>query len=164
MQFGMWLLRPRVVREFRNPDEDRLRFGPYFESIVAAVQRVHDQPLLRVFWERGELIQNLAADHPYHESLTPDYARAARWYLLDSTANPPRPWKLDTPLAVYALALSLGSPAQRQWLIYAFSPRSVRIKVPVKIPDGPSIELAATRAGCFTRVDSTGRGSPIVGC
>ena len=41
VQFGMWLLRPRAVREYRGwtfPAEDGL---PYFMAIVEAVDRVH---------------------------------------------------------------------------------------------------------------------------
>ena len=37
VQFGMWLLRPRVVRDFRGSlDDERIRFGPYFDRIMAA--------------------------------------------------------------------------------------------------------------------------------
>ena len=89
VQFGMWLLRPRVVREFRNQLDDRIRFGKYFDAILAAVARVHEDPTLRDFWRSGRLLENPAGSHPYQAALPSEWARASRWFLLDSTANPP---------------------------------------------------------------------------
>jgi hypothetical protein len=164
VQFGMWLMRPRVVREFRNPEHDRIRFGPYFEAVIAAVGRVHDEPLLRDFWEHGVLVPNPSAGHPYEVALTADVAAASRWFLLDSADNPPRPWKLDTQLAVYALALARGDLPHREWLVYTFSPLSARRQVSVTIPDGPTVLLPSGRAGCFTRVNAAGAALQTVGC
>ena len=129
VQFGMWLLRPRVVRDFRGSlDDERIRFGPYFDRIMEAVARVHRDPVLRRFWQDGRLVENPVGGHPYEANLTPELASRPRWFLLDSPANPPRPWQLTTPLAVYSLALVRGRAPHREWLVYAFSPlqRSAR--------------------------------------
>jgi len=164
VQFGMWLLRPRVVREFRNPDEDRLRFGPYFDAILDAVGRVHDEPLLADFWQHGELVPNPVAGHPYDQNLTADYATAARWFLLDASANSPRPWELSTPLAVYSIALARGAPSKREWLVYTFSPNESPTRVAVRIPDGPSVSVRAASSGCFSLVNVAGAVLRTVGC
>jgi len=41
VQFGMWLLRPRLVREFRNWIDPMDTMQPYFEPVLTAVDRVH---------------------------------------------------------------------------------------------------------------------------
>src|SRR5579883_1768069 len=65
VQFGMWLLRPRVVRDFRgSTDDERIRFGPYFARIMEAVARVHRDPILRAFWRHGRLVDNPVGGHP----------------------------------------------------------------------------------------------------
>ncbi|HUN71591.1 MAG TPA: hypothetical protein VMU52_04720 [Steroidobacteraceae bacterium] len=152
VQFGMWLLRPRVVREFRNWTDQRLRFEPYFDRITDAVARIHRDPVLRNFWRRGRLVANPAGGHPYETALPPELASRPRWFLLDSPANPPRPWQLTTPLAVYPLALVRGRAPHREWLVYAFSPLQRSMDVPVRIPGGPRVIVRAARGGAFTRI------------
>ncbi|MHB8813052.1 MAG: hypothetical protein ACYDAE_07265 [Steroidobacteraceae bacterium] len=153
VQFGMWLLRPRVVRDFRGSlDDERVRFGPYFDRIMDAVGRVHRDPVLREFWQHGHLVPNPVGGHPYEAALTPELASRPRWFLLDSPANPPRPWELTTPLAVYALALVRGHAPHREWLVYAFSPLAHAEIVSVRIPGGPEVVVKAAQGGAFTRI------------
>ena len=162
VQFGMWLLRPRIVREFRNWTDDRLRFEPYFDQIMDAVARVHRDPVLRDFWLHGRLLQNPAGEHPYESALTPEFASRPRWFLLDTPANPPRPWQLTTPLAVYALALVQGRRPSREWLVYAFSPLGRSADVQVRIPHGPEVTVRAARSGAFTLVRESGPGGRLL--
>jgi hypothetical protein len=150
IQFGMWLLRPRVVREFRDHLATRERFVSYFDSVTHAVKRVHEQAELRQFWERGSLVPNVGEQHPYNDSLPQSLAGAQRWYLLDSDLNPKRPWSLDTVIRVYSLALVTGKAPQREWLIYAFAPLDAEIKTRVRISDGPTAVVQASRGGCFS--------------
>lgn len=159
VQFGMWLLRPRVVRDFRgSQDDERIRFEPYFDRIMDAVGRVHRDPVLRDFWRHGRLLANPVGGHPYEAALTPELASRPRWFLLDSPANPPRPWQLTTPLAVYSLALVRGRAPHREWLVYAFSPLQRSGVVPVRIPAGPEVMVRAAQRGAFTRIDE---GNPL---
>jgi hypothetical protein len=160
VQFGMWLLRPRVVREFRNWTDDRLRFEPYFGRVMDAVGRVHSDPVLRQFWQEGHLVANPVGGHPYQVNLTPELASRQRWFLLDSPANPPRPWQLTTPLAVYSLALVRGRAPHREWLVYAFSPLRRSAVVPVRIPGGPEVMVATAQRGAFTRIEE-GKPQPV---
>jgi hypothetical protein len=152
IQFGMWLQRPRVVREFRGPDDDRIRFGPYFDQLLAAVARVHQDPTLREFWRNGRLLANSAGQHPYQDNLPPDFAARPRWFLLDSPLNPARPWALTTDLKVLSLAFERGAAPHRQWLVYASSPREELARAEVVIPGGPHVRVRAAPAGVFTLV------------
>ncbi len=147
-QFGMWLLRPRVVRAFFAAD-DRVRFGDYFDAILAAVARVHQDPTLCSFWHRGQLLENPVGGHPYEAALPAELASRPRWFLLDSPQNPPRPWELTTMLPVYALALELGHRPAREWLVYAFAPLAAATEVEVTIPGGPQVRVPASLAGAF---------------
>jgi hypothetical protein len=158
VQFGMWLLRPRVVREFRNWTDDRIQFGPYFDRIMDAVARVHRDPVLRDFWRHGHLVANPVGGHPYEVALTPELGGRPRWFLLDSPANPPRPWQLTTPLAVYSLALVRSRAPHREWLVYAFSPLWRSGVVPVRIPGGPEVMVQTAQRGAFTRIEE---GNPL---
>lgn len=159
VQFGMWLLRPRVVRDFRGSlDDERIRFGPYFDRIMDAVSRVHSNPVLRDFWQHGRLVANPLGGHPYEAALTPELASRPRWFLLDSPANPPRPWQLTTPLAVYSLALVRGQAPRREWLVYAFSPLRSSGVVSVRIPDGPEAMVRTAMGGAFTLIEE---GNPL---
>ena len=65
-------------------------------AIVRAVDRVHNDPLLREFWRRGELVPNRARKHPYRSGIPETYSASDRWFLLDADANPPNdPWTIQ---------------------------------------------------------------------
>jgi hypothetical protein len=109
--------------------------------------------MLRRFWQEGRLVANPKGGHPYEEALTPELSSRPRWFLLDSPANPPRPWQLSTPLAVYSLALVRGRAPHREWLVYAFSPLKKSAVVPVRIPGGPQAMVSTAQRGAFTRIE-----------
>lgn len=147
VQFGMWLLRPRAVRDFRgylepwtdkHDEQGRVVHeggGPYFMAIVAAVDRVHDDPILRKWWRSGTLVPNRTHQHPYQSRVPAEYKDKDRWFLLDTSLDPPRPWKQETTLDVFALALVHGTKPNREWLVYAHAPRGEKKAVCVTIPD-----------------------------
>lgn len=164
VQFGMWLLRPRVVREFRGPGRARAHFGAYFDAVMQAVARVHRDPVLVDFWRSGLLVPNPVGGHPYQEKLPAGFAQSTRWFLLDSPANPPRPWGLKTALEVFALCLERGHRPQREWLVYAFTPLHELVDVPVKIPDGAPVRVRGGLAGCFSLVRERGGSVQSLGC
>lgn len=148
-QFDMWLLRPRVVREYRSwttpPLENPER---YFYSVINSVDRVHNNAILRQFWRSSSLVPNRAKKHFYSGCDLPGYENADRWYLLDSPNNGtsgPCTWnartqdwnvqaafgmdelhhsvcpELENP--VFALARVQNEPPSRQWLVYAYTPK-----------------------------------------
>lgn len=157
VQFGLWLLRPRVVREFRGYQDTLAQAEPYFLPIVAAVDRVHNNPTLKDFWRQGELVVNRAHPHPYQASVPKEYQKIDRWFLLDTSLDPPHPLELGNQLPVFSLALVKGRAPQRQWLVYAHSPLMGRDKVKVTIPDYQPVTINVAVAGSFYVVDEKTR-------
>jgi hypothetical protein len=154
VQFGMWLLRPRAVREFRGWTQLRSNYEPYFLEVVAAVDRVYRDPVLRGFWRQGELVPNRAHPHPFREGIPAEYQSADRWFMLDTSLDPPRPWGPDTPLPVFALALTRGTGDAQQWLVYAHSPLGERTGVRLTVPGYGAIQVEVPVAGAFYLVDA----------
>jgi hypothetical protein len=149
VRFGMWLTRPRVVREFRGWDGRPSEHRAYFLALVRAVDEVHDNPVLRRFWRKGILVPNRNHAHPYQVDIPDEYKNVDRWFLLDTDLDPVRPWKLDTTLPVFALTLTMGKPGAREWLVYAHAPLGLRQNVLVMIPDYGFVKVDVPAAGAF---------------
>ena len=150
IQFGMWLMRPRVVREFRGYEEKRAWCEPYFIPVVEAVDRVHTDPILRAFWRKGELVPNRS--HPVALSITNPVSASAdvdRWFLLDTDLDPARPWQPATIIPVFSLALVKGQPSHREWLVYAHAPLGARRNVKVTVPEFGNVTIDVSQAGSF---------------
>jgi len=159
VQFGMWLLRPRAVREFRNwihPWEDGKL---YFMAIVDSVDRVYHNARLRDWWHKGELVPNRARQHFYQAAIPAEYQNSDRWFLLDADVNSSKyPWELSTPIEVFALALVQGKSPTRQWLVYTHSPLAERKSVRLEIPDYREIAVDVGIGGSFYEVDERAGG------
>lgn len=162
VQFGMWLLRPRAVRDFRGftePWPDKVDDdgtvvheggGPYFMAILSAVDRVYNVPTLREWWRTGRLVPNRAHPHPYQSGVPTEYKDRDRWFMLDTSLDPPRPWQGSTQLEVFSLALERGAEPEREWLIYAHAPTGDRTDVRVVIPGRPNtVTIDVTVGGVF---------------
>jgi hypothetical protein len=154
IQFGMWLLRPRAVREYRNwINEPWNKQKPYFMAIVNAVDRVYSNPVLCQWWRKGKLVPNRAHKHPYQAAIPSTYAREDRWFLLDADVNQQTfPWQLSTEVKVFALALMQGKAPERKWLVYAHSPLAERKGVKLTIPEYGDITVAVSTGGSFYEV------------
>jgi len=158
VQFGMWLLRPRSVREYRAfnrgekyvPNYDA---APYFQSVVNAVDRVWKIPVLADFWQHAKLVPNRAHPHPYQQAIPEEWKKEDRWFMLDTNLDPPRPWKLDTEIPVLSLALVEGKISNRRWLVYAHSPLQDHKNVEITIPEYGKITVDVPGAGAFYVVD-----------
>ncbi|MDA1138822.1 MAG: hypothetical protein O3B01_09595 [Planctomycetota bacterium] len=176
VQFGMWLMRPRAVRDFRGwiePWDDMVDKdgnitweggGPYFLAIAKAVDRVHVNPVLCNWWRRGKLVPNRAHRHPYQTAIPDEWKDVDRWYLLDCDANSSEyPWKLQEPVHVFSLALVQGEKPNRRWLLYAHSPRGDRKQARVTIPDYKEIAVSTSTGGNFYEVTEDKDGiTPVV--
>ncbi len=148
-RFGMWLIRPRVVREFRAWTETWDRTGPYTMAAIEAVDEVYALPLLRTFWQRGTLVPNTAQKHPYQANTISAYDAQQRWYLLTADANPPQPWSLSTKLPVFALARVVGESPHREWLLYAYAPLGDRNGVNITVPGYGTVGVDVPTNGAF---------------
>ena len=153
VQFGMWLTRPRVVREFRGYLQTLTANERYFLPIVEAVDKVYADPTLQVFWRKGALVANNKSPHPYVFDIPTEYQNTERWFMLDTSLDPPQPWGMSTQLQVYALALVKGAAPERQWLLYAHAPTGARRSVFITIPDYKQVLVDVSVGGSFYVVD-----------
>lgn len=158
VQFGMWLLRPRVVREFRSHTTPLEPVRPYWMETVRAVDRVHANETLREFWRHGRLVANRAHRHPYQAAIPAKDRDIHRWYLLDTDLDPEPPWEQRTTIPVFSLALVRGNADSRRWLLYAHSPLENRSDVTITIPEWRPVTVDVPRSGAFYRIhESDGR-------
>jgi hypothetical protein len=157
VRFGMWLLRPRVVREYRHHWQTVEDTGAYFDAVLEAVGEVHRDEDLRRFWRLGELVPNPSSSHPYRSNVPKRYESAERWFLLDAERNPEQPWTLGTEIPVFSLALVLGEAPNRRWLVYVFSPISSHPDVSIELPGFGSVKVSSDSAGGFFVVDESTR-------
>ena len=157
VRFGLWLLRPRVAREYRGYLDTVEYERPYTEALMAAVDQVHREPTLRAFWRKGRLAPNPNGQHPYQRRMPEEHQKSQRWYLLDTDLTPAQPWKLDTQIPVFALALKLGDLPRRQWLIYAHAPAGPRQAVKIDLPGYGQVTANVAVEGTFLVVDEAGK-------
>src|SRR5262249_9465151 len=167
VQYGMWLTRPRVVREFRGYLETVEYAGPYFQSITDSVDRIYKDPVLQKFWRKGTLLAHRRGRHPLQADIPDEYKDTERWFLLDTSLTPKelRPEEFDnanppsrqTEIPVFALAMVLGSAPEREWLVYAHAPRQARVGVTITLPDFGPITVDVSQAGSFFHVKEKGK-------
>jgi len=154
-QFGLWLLRPRVMREFRGSTTPLEPWRRFFDRLLAIVDRVYDSAILEEFWRYGDLVPNRGHRHPYQEDVPDKYRSVDRWYLLDTSLDSPRPWDSDTNIPVFSLALARGAGRKRRWLVYAHSPLEDRQGVKITVPEFGGITVDVGRAGSFYLADAS---------
>lgn len=157
IQFGLWLLRPRVAREFRASTEPLAPWRPYFQQLLAAVDRVHENETLREFWRHGELVPNRAHPHPFQDNIPDKYCQFDRWFLLDTNLDAPRPWTMTTDIPVFSMALVQGDAGRRRWLVYAHAPLGDRRDVRITLSDFGEITVDVLRAGSLFIVEEESR-------
>ena len=158
VQFGLWMLRPRELREFRGEDDLRGFHGLAWDVLTNSVDRVWNDPTLAEFWRFGALVHNPVFGAQKHyfgnaSSMPPWLRDMDRWFLLTSDANPAESdWQIskDNPLRVYALALSLGEAPSRRILVYAHAPLGSVAGSRVTVPGlGPVVLDYISRSGSF---------------
>jgi len=149
VQFGMWLLRPRAMREFRASTTPLEPWRPFFERLLFAVDRIYADATLKEFWRYGTLVPNRAHRHPYQTDIPEKYRDLDRWFLLDTNLDSQRPWTQHTNIPVFSLALVRGDEGTRRWLVYAHSPLEDRQGVTITVPGFGKITVDVPRAGAF---------------
>ncbi len=153
VQFGMWSLRPRLVHEFRDWNDTVANSGSWFDAVLNVIRNVYENPTLRAFWRSGQLVPNHAWQHPYQQLVqyvaAGSYATADRWFLLDTTVDPPHPYTPVTRLPVLAIALQMGTVPNRQWLLYAHAPMGDRTNVGITIPGYTQVFVNVPVRGAF---------------
>lgn len=157
IQFGMWLLTPRVARQwngFTAPRKGEDGYWPKMKEIVRAVDEVHRDPVLKRFWRHGRLVVNSEHEHPFNVDLPERYEESDRWFLLDTNRDPDRPWEFTTPLPVFSLARVIGEGrgGGREWLVYAHAPMGDRTDVQIEVPEYGKITVDVSLEGAFYHV------------
>ena len=165
-QFGLWLLRPRVVREFRGSTTPLEPWRPFFERLLDSVDQVYASQTLEEFWRYGKLVPNTAHRHPYQEAVPQKYQDVNRWFLLDTNLDAPRPWSQTTNIPVFGMALVLGEEGSRRWLVYAHSPLEDRQGVKITVPGFGQFTADVPRRGRFYVLEEAGHSwtiQPVTG-
>lgn len=163
VKHNLWVLTPRVAREWRASADNKDRWWAYFEQIVEAVDRIHRDPVLTRFWRKGELVANRSRPHPFNDSVPAKWRDADRWFNLDTSLDPAGEWTLKTELPVMAVARVLGEKGQREWLVYAHATKTDQANVEVSLPDYAKVKVSPRVAGSYYWVKETDRSVTEVG-
>lgn len=184
-QLGLWIMRPKEFREFRGDPQRNAYNDGAWQRVLAMVDRPWHDPLLRDFWQNGELVPNRF--EPPVRLPGPTWTEKAlaldRWFLLKSDANPPRgewvpedqlkkgapadkvpfyesgqdPWR-EQIIRVFAIALVKGEAPSREWMIYAHSPLEIVAGAKVQLPGFGDVLLdVVPRSGSFFVVKESDR-------
>ncbi len=92
---------------------------------------------------------NTTRPHPYQIDLPASLAAVPRWFALSTSVDSASPWKLDTPIEVFALAHVIGQKPTRRWLVYAHAPVGTKKQVTINIPDFSGLQVDVPQAGGF---------------
>lgn len=153
VEFGMWLIRPAVVREFRFYHEKFASYRDYTMAALEAVDRVHSDATLTEFWKNGRVVPVPIKQHPYRRNVAKCVGE--RWFLLDCDAN--HFSGLKDEVKVYSIALELGTSPARQWLVYAYSPLSDALPCSVTVPGFGPLPIVSSVAGKFYLINESSR-------
>jgi hypothetical protein len=162
VQYGMWMVRPRVVRLYRNWDQNRETILPWFMPVMDAVDRIYTNPVLRSFWRNSMIVANASRQHPYQTDIPPEYSTVNRMFLLNTSLDPPQPWSLDTEFQVLSLARVKGNSPNRQWLLYAYAPLGSKMNVQITIPEYQNLTVDVALEGSFYLVDENQTITPVI--
>ncbi|MGD2175181.1 MAG: proline racemase family protein, partial [Candidatus Brocadiaceae bacterium] len=152
VQYGMWLTRPRAMREFRGSTVKRADFTEEFAALLAAVDRVYEDPVLTKFWRRGELVPNRSRQHPYQTKIPEKWQGVDRWFMLNTSLDPPGAWDTTTEIPVFSLARMIGELGGREWLLYAHAPVAACQDVEIEIPEYGKVLVDVTPGGSFYHI------------
>ena len=165
-QYCMWMLTPRVAREWHSSVDDRRRWWHYFQGILNAVCAVHQDPVLRKFWRRGGLVPNTGTEHPFRIRVPEKWKDVPRWYHLHTDLDPYIPAEnkgtydasakeCNPDFPVWTMARVLGTRPNREWLLYVFAPMGAKNNVAVSIPECKTVHVDAPVNGAFYHIIET---------
>lgn len=147
VQYSMWLLTPRVVREFRySASEPASRFMPYLQETLNSTKRVHSDPILSKFWRKGELVANHSGHHPFKYNFPSQWSSENRWFHLTTNLDPDGD-SLSLQWPIWTLSRVIGSSPSREWIIYAYSPMGLKSNVIVTVPEYKNVNLPTVTVG-----------------
>lgn len=145
-QFGLWFLRPNIIRQ-DSPDSTLEEMESLFNEMSDSVELIHNSDILSDFWKNGELVSN--GESNFNSNIPEQYQDDPRWFLLDVDANPSRPWSDSSNIKVWAFALVKGEVPNREWLVYLQSNDGNLTDISVKLADYTDISLSSNTMGTF---------------
>lgn len=148
--FAAWQLRPSCIHEFRGAKATLAQFRERSEALLRAVELVHENAILRRFWQRGELISTSPfapikeMDAETIPGVTDEGGSGRRWFLLPSSGNPAaRSLSAEVPVQ----ALALFDPEEADFLVVS---RGTYGKDAHVWLDGHGYDVDATPEGQYT--------------
>lgn len=139
IKFGMWTIKPQVVREYRLSGASFAENSDYYDSLSYAVTRIRNNSTLRSFWQNGSLVSHQTQDHFYQTNLPSAFSSETRWFMLDATPNPGYDWSFGSVIPVFSLANVKGDTPSREWLVYAHAPTGAQASVGITIPSAGGV-------------------------
>jgi hypothetical protein len=141
---------PHIGRWGGKDPADGTTPGGWLHYSLYTAGRIDPSPLM---WDGGSPSYytddwNQRTDHTMW-SPQEEYRQEDRWFLLDTTLDPARPWNLGTALPVFGLALTRGQAPHREWLVYAHAPLREKKAVGVAIPGYKAVTVDVPVAGAF---------------
>jgi hypothetical protein len=168
VKWGMWLTRPRAVRVFQFSQDPLEENWEWYGPIVDAVDEVHLNPILELFWRYSEPVLLTDIPHPWQDrdELWPELFyngnERMRWYQLpnDVTYEPVSSDDYSTmrtkTFNVWIMANVMGTSPNREWLIYAYTPLQAEMDVAAEIPGYGNVTITAKRSGTYYLVRESG--------
>jgi len=183
MQYIMWLTRAQGLRELGSDTSWEGQYKDKFYALMKVVDRVHRQPVLVDFWQNGNLVENPIGHHPYNandgSSVLSGFSNqeikdrfgVGRWYYLYSSLDPAggfadfdgssseRRTATNPEIPVFSLALSKGEAPNREWLLFAHSPKQNRTGegITVNLPGFGNVPVDPTQEGIFYHIKESDR-------
>ena len=145
-QFGLWFLRPSIIRQ-NSPVGTLEETEQLFNEMSNSVELIYNSDILSDFWKNGKLVSNGESD--LNSNIPEQYQDDPRWFLLDVDANPSRPWSDSSNIKVWSFALVKGTAPNREWLIFTQSPETEMSNVTVTIPEHEDVLIDSDKNGKF---------------
>jgi len=107
-EYSLWLTRAQGIRQLVTATVSWADNLPYFLALTKVVDRVHQNDILRDFWQNGELVENPVGHHPYQDTTaTAGYTDEeikirdgiGRWFYLYSNLDEPNRVMVNGSLA-----------------------------------------------------------------
>lgn len=143
----LWIMRC-TARPWREYNVNAYKWEKYTQAEIDSVCLVHENALLKRFWQHGELIPNIARAHPYQNNVPEEWEQKRRFYLLE-TDEMPEELELYTEIPVWAIAFKIG----QEFLLYAYAPLGKR-SCEVIVPGFGTVEIMAPPEGVFIHLNS----------
>ena len=145
-QFALWFLRPSTIRQASSATTAE-ELEPMYQELSDSVELIHYNEQLASFWRDAELVSTGESD--LNKNIPSQYQYDPRKFLLETDANPIKPWDENTAIKVWSFALLKGESPNREWLVYVQSPEGNISDLTVTIPTYQDIKVDSSVNGQF---------------